>query len=184
MMSVSPKVLQGIKPFTPNLFQVEFLRYTEQNYIMPYTNIYCTGYELPTNALNYERNYYTKQFLPKEIKLSGEVTIHWIDTETLDVWNFHQAWFQRFYDRSTDMFIAGAEGKKLDAKIIIHNQELKNNVMSENEIHTIELKGMSIISVFPLKGSWDEGASWPKFSVKYNVDRIEIQSKDRNKRMI
>lgn len=181
-MSVSPKVLQGIVPFTPNLFQVEFFHYTDNpdvaQYAAPYTKIYCTGYELPVNSLGYERNFYTKEFLPKEVKLSGEVVIHWIDTEKLDVWNFHQAWFSRFYNREKDAFVVGPVGKKLTAQILIHDQDLKNNAMEENILHTINLIGITPIAVFPLKGSWEEGAGWPKFSIKYNVDLIEIKSSD------
>lgn len=189
LVSGAIRTLQQTVPFTPNLFQVEFFHYTtaqeSSRLEAPSTKIYCTGYELPVNALVYERNFYTKEFLPKEIKLSGEVTIHWIDTENLDVWNFHQRWFANFYNRAVDAFVVGPTNKKLDAKIIIHDQKLLDNTVQEEAIHTIELFGITPITAgFPLKGSWDEGADWPKFSIKYNADRIEIVSKGQSKRMI
>lgn len=180
--NVNIATLQRFEPLAPNLFQVEFFRSDNTDTGFNFdssvenrdTSLYCTGFELPMNTFSYERNIYSKKFLMKDVKLSGQVTINWVEDSRLSVWRFHQAWFSRYYNRSTDTFVPGAPGKKLQAQILYQQFRTEDNKKVISATHKITLYGLAPLTSFPLRGGWGEQADWKPIPITYQVDNIEI----------
>lgn len=180
--NVNIAALQQFEPLSPNLFQVEFFRSSGDPKSFDFDNptfqkdtiLYCVGFELPMNTFSFERNFYSKKHLMKDVKLSGEVTISWVEDADLSVWRFHQQWFSNYYNRSTDTFVPEATGKKLQAQITYQQFNTQDNKKVIIGSHLINLYGLTPITPFPLRGGWNEQADWKPIPIKYQVDDVEI----------
>ena len=93
-----------------------------------------------------------------------------LENENLDVWKYHQAWLECFYNRERDQFVAGAIGKKRYAKIVFQKQEVVNGILNSKNMYSIELFGLTPQRNIALRGSWSDSLNWPKYPVKYNLD--------------
>ena len=106
--------LYDYKPAYKNLYKIEILG-DEDRSISDYCLLHATQVTFNGETLTLQRNPVTKQFtLPgktEAFKLADDLRITWRENDLWKVRQFHQAWLNRFYDRSRDCYICGPEGK-------------------------------------------------------------------------
>lgn len=172
-----PTLLTTITPHSPNLFEVKVFQGYNTNGApieSPEALLYCSDFELPVGELVFERHPYLKKHFIEKVTLANEVTISWAENENLDVWKYHQAWINCFYNRQSDQFVAGPAGKKRYAEIAFQKQEMVGGKVVFTDLYSIKLYGLTPQRNLTLRGSWNDSLNWPKYPLKYKVDTIAI----------
>lgn len=116
--------LYTYKPAFKNLYKIEIFdmySYTDienrafneamQSYIL----LHAYQVDLDGESLTLQRNPVTKQFSlagkGESYKLVSELKITWRESDIWFVKKYHENWLSRFYNRDTDQYISGTEGK-------------------------------------------------------------------------
>lgn len=188
------RAVQHMSPFSGNLFEVRMFGRDEdaarEQYEFSTARLFCTSVSFGSYQLTpSDRHNLTREFLVEDVSFQDTITITWHETHEMHVWNYHRAWLGQFYDRSRDMFISGAAGKKRRAEIIIntispqtintladhprYNEGVEETSPNSDIQHRIELRGMIPTAVPGVDLGWDQTPpATSTRQITYHVDRI------------
>ena len=178
--------LQSWTDFAPNLFEVTLFgvdtNTTSTSKSVPNIQRYCTAFSLPPAGLELERHELSKRFFLKKYQFSDEVTITWKEDEALSIYRYHDEWIHSFYDRTSDVYKSGSEGKKRNMKIVFQrfNRSDSSNIGLDNMITTFEIliEGLIPTKGVPLEGDWSKDSSEHTRQINYKFDRWSLVTKD------
>lgn len=104
--------LLELQPAFSNLFEATVTSASGGSPLPRDHKFLCSKINFSGAGLEFDRNKTTKLFqVAAGYKYADEVSITWKETSTYAIRAFHQAWFDRFYDRAADVYRTGTAGK-------------------------------------------------------------------------
>lgn len=185
-IAINFEYYQGHVSWSPNFFQADILGNLEtgsdiggssETTFPGEIRFYCSGIDLPKHSLAFKRNPFNKGQMLDKVELKDEITIHWVEDKNMTVQRYHQDWFKRFYDRSTDLFPVGAEGKVRSMIFTVFDPKDMASTLVK-----FQIDGMVPTSSGPdIKLGWDKYTdSTARISLTYKAQSIFFLTRANN----
>lgn len=139
--------------------------------IKSYIQLHAKDILYGEDSLQFIRDNATKKFHlsgDKPYTWTEDLSIIWDESNKWQVKKYHEEWISKFYNKETDTFISGVEGKYRNIVVYVSQYDGKYTKFSFNNVIPTNMSGLHL--------AWTNSPSITSDTFKYKVESASIET--------